>query len=65
MSDYDEDYEKYVGQPTEIISGLEKYIIEKVVEENPSAFEALKHLSLDVVVDEDGNTKIITRVDKK
>jgi len=62
VSDFNEDYKKYLGNPNKIIKGLEKYIIEKIVEQNPAAFEAVKKMSLDVVVDEDGETKVITRL---
>jgi hypothetical protein len=61
MSDFLEDYKKYLGNPNKIVKGLEKYLVEKMVEKNPEAFKAIENLQLDVVVDEDGETKVITR----
>ena len=62
MSDFDEDYKKYLGSPNKIVKGLEKYLIEKMAEKNPEAFKAIENLQLDIVVDEDGKTKVITRI---
>ena len=61
VSDFIEDYKKYLGNPNKIVRGLEKHIIEKMVEKNPDAFKAIENLQLDIVVDEDGKTKVITR----
>jgi hypothetical protein len=61
MSDFLEDYKKYLGNPNKIVKGLEKYLVEKMVEKNPEAFKTIENLQLDVVVDEDGETKVITR----
>ena len=60
MSDFDEDYKKYLGNPNKIVKGLEKYLIEKMVEQNSEAFKAVENLQLDIVVDNDGQTKVIT-----
>ena len=62
MSDFNEDYKKYLGNPNKIVKGLEKYLIEKMAEKNPEAFKAIENLQLDIVVDEDGKTKVITRI---
>ena len=62
MSDFNEDYKKYLGNPNKIVKGLEKYLIEKMVEQNSEAFKAVENLQLDIVVDKDGETKVITRV---
>jgi hypothetical protein len=63
VSDFAEDYRKYLGNPLRIFHGIEKHLIEKLVEEKPEAFEAVKKIALDVVVDEDGRTKVITRIE--
>jgi hypothetical protein len=62
VSDFAEDYRKYLGNPLRIFHGIEKHLIEKLVEENPEAFKAVENLQLDIVVDEDGKTKVITRI---
>jgi len=62
VSDFLEDYKKYLGSSSKVVKGIEKYLIEKMVEKNPEAFKAIENLQLDVVVDEDGKTKVITRV---
>tara|TARA_Y100000310_G_scaffold250688_1_gene257010 strand:- start:94 stop:294 length:201 start_codon:yes stop_codon:yes gene_type:complete len=63
VSDFNEDYKKYLGNPNKIFKGLEKYLLEKMVEQNPEAFKAIENLQLDIVVDEDGKTKVITRIE--
>jgi hypothetical protein len=62
MADFSEEHKKYIGDPKKIICGLEKFLIEKMVEENPEAFQAVENLQLDIIVDEDGKTKAITRI---
>ena len=62
MTDFSEEHKKYIGDPKKIICGLEKFLIEKMVEENPEAFRAVENLQLDIIVNEDGKTKVITRV---
>jgi hypothetical protein len=62
MGDFSEEHKKYIGDPRKIICGLEKFLIEKMVEENPEAFQAVENLQLDIIVDEDGKAKAITRI---
>ena len=38
MADFSEDHRKYIGDPKKIICGLEKFLIEKMVEENPDKY---------------------------
>jgi hypothetical protein len=62
MGDFSEEHKKYIGDPRKIICGLEKFLIEKMVKENPEAFQAVENLQLDIIVDEDGKAKAITRI---